>query len=520
MNRLFTLSKWLHKYAGLVLILFLAWMSASGVLMNHPDLIAGISVPKWLVPPQYPIENWNRSAMTQLLFSEWDPRLAYACGKQGVWKSTDGGRNFSRMAIGFPEALFYRKTAHLYLWEGPYPVLLAATNNGLYACDLPADQWRRLPFGEPGEEFKKIVRVGDSLVVFSESHAYRSPLPAKGLRFEKIPFSRSEPEPRVTLVRLFFDLHDGKVWGLPGKLLFDVAGIILFFLSISAFYAWYYPWKRRREKARSALKSSRPLRRLFKWFLKYHLKLGMWAAVILLIMGGTGLFMRPPLLAALAYGSIPASLYPGALPDNPWDQKIHNALYDPLDNRLVVQATDGMWSGPADFSGPFVPTALDVPIFVMGATVMEPAGESGYRIGSFNGIFEWQRSGHPPLDLLTGQPAGDVSAVRPAEMMITAYWETPDGRAFVNTHRQGIVPLGGGGEVPFGMPPALREGYRMPLWNYLFEIHNGRFFEDLVGKWYILLVPLGSLLFVLITLSGVFDWLYLNIFRKREPQRH
>lgn len=55
----------------------------------------------------------------------------------------------------------------------------------------------------------------------------------------------------------------------------------------------------------------------------------------------------------------------------------------------------------------------------------------------------------------------------------------------------------------------------MPLWNYLFEIHNGRFFKDLVGDWYLLIIPLGSLLFILITLSGVYDWLYLRVLRKR-----
>jgi len=51
----------------------------------------------------------------------------------------------------------------------------------------------------------------------------------------------------------------------------------------------------------------------------------------------------------------------------------------------------------------------------------------------------------------------------------------------------------------------------MPLWNWLFEIHNGRFFKDLIGEWYILIVPLGSLLFVLITLSGVYDWIHIRI---------
>ena len=44
--------------------------------------------------------------------------------------------------------------------------------------------------------------------------------------------------------------------------------------------------------------------------------------------------------------------------------------------------------------------------------------------------------------------------------------------------------------------------------DYVFEIHNGRFFKGILGEWYILLLPLGSLLLVFITMSGVIDWLY------------
>lgn len=31
------------------------------------------------------------------------------------------------------------------------------------------------------------------------------------------------------------------------------------------------------------------------------------------------------------------------------------------------------------------------------------------------------------------------------------------------------------------------------------------------GEWYILIVPLGALLFLLVTISGVYDWLYKRL---------
>ncbi|MEJ2544074.1 MAG: hypothetical protein P8Y99_08395, partial [Calditrichaceae bacterium] len=61
----------------------------------------------------------------------------------------------------------------------------------------------------------------------------------------------------------------------------------------------------------------------------------------------------------------------------------------------------------------------------------------------------------------------------------------------------------------FVMPKELNRDYRMSLWNFMFELHNGRIFKDWIGGFYILIAPLGSLLFVLIILSGVYDWLIL-----------
>ena len=58
----------------------------------------------------------------------------------------------------------------------------------------------------------------------------------------------------------------------------------------------------------------------------------------------------------------------------------------------------------------------------------------------------------------------------------------------------------------------------MPLWNYLFEIHNARFFKDVVGGLYILIIPLGSLLLLLITLSGIYDWIFLKVLRRTSKQ--
>lgn len=343
-------SKWLHKVLGLGLILFLIWMSLSGVLLNHPDLIAGVSVPRWLVPSQYHPHNWNRSGIISAVFPASEPGTAYLAGNLGVYRGRHGRVSAQPLRDGLPDSDYYRKTRQLFLLQTPAgETLLAATAGGLFRRALTDEAWEQVPLGAHREDVRKILRVADRLVVFTDSAAYVAPLGAHTLDFTRYEPERPSEAPRVSLVKLFFDLHDGKVWGLPGRLLFDAAGLVLCYLSLSAFYTWYYP---RRLAQRRRGRRSRPGRwqgRLFRFLHKYHLKLGIWSAGFLLVFGLTGFFMRPPMLMLLA-GDVPAAWYPGRLPANPWADKIHNALHDPEQATILIQASDGLWRGPADLT--------------------------------------------------------------------------------------------------------------------------------------------------------------------------
>lgn len=512
MQRIFKISKWLHKYIGLVLLLFIIWMSISGILMNHPNLISGISVPSWLLPPQYKIQNWNRSALTDLVFSSKNSNTAYLAGKQGIWKTVDAGQTFTPFTNGLPNSDYYNKTKDLLLLEESN-LLLAGTNGGLYACNLNDGIWQSIKLAEEKEQVVKILKIENQLVAVTPSGIFLSPIEGKNFHFKKAHLTRQESQERISLVKLFFDLHDGRIWGLPGKLIFDATGLIIIFLSLSAFYTWYFPWQRRRNK-NSVLLSNPKSRRLFKFMFKYHLKIGIWIFVVLLIISGTGLFMRPPLLVALAGGSIPASLYPGFREQNPWEEKIQNALYDAVEDKVILQCTDGFWVSK-NFHEPFAQSELPAPVFVMGATVFEPYGAGGYLVGSFNGIYHLERESQKVIDLLTNKEAKNVSPMKPGDYMVTGYFKTPDGKEFITNHEKGLVAINGAmAQSLLNMPEEMMTNPKFPLWNYLFEIHNGRFFQDITGKFYILILPIGSLLFILISVSGLYDWLFLNVLRK------
>jgi len=520
LKKIYRKSRWLHKYLGLILVLFLMWMSVSGIVLNHPEWVAGVSVPSWMVPPSYKTDNWNRSSLIGLRYLPDNPNLYYIYGKKGVWKTEDGGRTFEPLDNGFPKSRYYLKTNYLFLWTKENPFLLAATDGGLFKAHLKTERWQRIPLGDPSEKVKKILRVGKELIVFTESNVYRAPFPSENLKFEPLIVARNEPEQRVTLVKLFFDLHDGKVLGLAGKLWIDVMGIILFFLSFTGFYIWFNPWRwRKRQRRFNQIASIEKIKRV-RFLLKYHLKLGIYVAFFFLIMGATAFFMRPPFLAAIATGTIPAKYYPGKLSQNPWEEKIHTALYDSLRNRILISATDGLWQGKADFSEPFEKTNYRVPIFVMGPTYFETTDEQKYLIGSFSGLFLLDPDKNTSVDLISGTPVGEFSVIRPGKWMVTGYFTLPDGRQYITTHDSGLHALQNDEKnFTFRLPERMNSEYTLSLWNFMFELHNGRIFQDLIGSWYILIAPLGSLLFLIITLSGIFDWFCIKM-RKESKKKN
>jgi len=187
-----------------------------------------------------------------------------------------------------------------------------------------------------------------------------------------------------------------------------------------------------------------------------------------------------------------------------------------MNNQLLISAADGIWSGPLDGSASFKKIQPPVPIFVMGATVMECQSDGHYLLGSFNGLYEFDPKTNTAVDVFTQRAPTEISNVKPAGYMVTGVIATPNGQQYLATHEQGLLTLPDL-ESPslFSMPVDVSIQYRMPLWNYLFEIHNGRFFRGLLGEFYILLVPLGALSFILITLSGVLDWIFLYSIRKK-----
>lgn len=215
-------------------------------------------------------------------------------------------------------------------------------------------------------EIVDLVRADNRILVFTPFACFGLTMLEESPVLQRMPLKpQAAPASRVSLFRFLLKLHDGSVLGLPGKLFVDIIGLTLIFLSVSAIYIWYIPWRKKWFKKR------RVKPHFFRFFHKYHLKLGIYVAFFLGIIALTGMFVRPPLLIAIIRYSVPAALLNESRPVGEWQTRITRAIYSPEDDTLLLATRDGFFRGPADFSQSFEPAPIDVPVYGMGVNVLE-----------------------------------------------------------------------------------------------------------------------------------------------------
>ena len=505
-KKLYNKSNWYHKFIGLSIILPLIWMSISGILLNHKELIEDYTMPHWLVPPMYNINNFTRSSIID--FVKIDDKT-FIAGKKGIYLLDN--KKLISFSNGLRDEVILRKVWDLHYLKNKN-ILLAATEGGLYYLPIKENLltnmkqskesiWKKINI--TNSPIKKIVETDDELLIFTSSDFFLS---TKDLNFKKVTPKRDENN-HVTMIELFFHLHDGSAWGMVGKIIFDISGLIIIFLSISAFYIWFLP--RRLIKKKGNLKRKR---KVYRFFHKYHNKMGLYFIFTILLIAFTAIFMRPPLIVAITDIMVPDIFYPAPRFENPWDKRIENALYDKKRDKLLVQCSDGIWSSNPNLETPFTKEKFK-PYFIMGASYFEEVN-GDYIIGSFSGLYRYSPDSDKIFDMISKKYVKEVSRVRPSKKhMVTSYFKY-NNKEYITTHINGLMDIDGNKVTLFEQPKIMNE-IRLPLWNWMFELHNGRMFKMIIGKWYIILVPISSILFFLILISGLFDYLYTSRTKRR-----
>ncbi len=494
---LFKISKKTHKVLGLFIILFLIWSSVSGIILNHKELFASFTIPTSMVPDQYNHDNWNRGSMIDFLFLKDNPKTGFVGGKKGVFKTIDGGKSFKPFMKDYPKSLLFKKTNDLLLIENSQ-LLFAGNNRGLYFCNINDGEWKKLLLGKNNiTKVMKIIYSNNKLIIITDSNVFTTRINnTTNFEFTNLHINRSDNK-KINLIDYFRHIHSGNVWGLFGRLLFDILGLLIIFFSISAFYIWYFPKKK--NKTSKGKKS-------YGFFLKYHKLLGVFTAFFILIIAITAFFMRPPFVAIIANTKISSSFYPAFESPKPWTEKLHNAVYIEQSNKLIIETTEGFYEGHLKKEAIYKKIDIPLNVFVMGATVFEKLNND-FLIGSFNGLYKIKENGKT-INYINKKEPQFVSSIIPGKFMITGYFKTPENEEFITTHRKGVLYLNGkSAKDRFPMPIEISKNNSMSLWNYMFELHNGRIFKDIIGKLYILIIPLFSLLLFIVTISGVFDWI-------------
>jgi len=438
----------------------------------------------------YQYFNWNRFSFRDSLLLA-DGRM-YIAGKMGVFYSSGAGVPFQELNDGFPESLYLRDTNTLLGVEHNGQLrLFAGGRSGLYYRDHDSVEWRQIPL-QGSHGIVDLLNSGKKVLAFSAHGCFSAGVEEDEPLFRPLHLQLDTKGKNIPGYRLLFELHSGKLFGLPGRLLVDFSALILLFLSVSALYIWFVPWQKRRTG------NTGKRNRLYVPFYLYHLKFGIWIGCFLFILGGTGALVRPPLILLSSYWQIPFSWL---IQDIPEILKV--AL--PNDGSLVIATRDGWFRGKADLSEIFQPIYPPLPVFGMGATVVKPLQDNELLIGSFSGLYRWNPNRTFATDMM-GKRAEYTAQVRPGEMMVAGVLVADGVLAGYADYKKGLVEIDGKAIVDRPSPVGLVNN-RSSLYHFLFELHNGRLFRDLLGSFYILYVPLLGMGLMLIVCTGVIGWL-------------
>jgi hypothetical protein len=517
---LFRFTRFTHKYLGLIVLIYFLGMGISGIMLNHPSLLQKFSLPVGWLSESYQFRAWNRWSLRDAAFSKQQPEKIYVAGKEGVWMSRDAGQNFTPMSAGLPASHYLRDTNCLLLVENHNQTrLYAGTRDGLYYCSPDMIRWQSVQNPKLQKtEIIDLLKTDQEIFVFTKAGCFVASLstnpPVFRARELKTP---PDFKPRAPFFRFMLKLHDGSLFGLAGRLMADIVGLILIFLSLSALYLWYVPWRRRRRYV------YRRKYRNYKFFYRYHLKLGIYASLFLVLIALTGMFLRPPLLIAIVRLQTPKLLQPANPTAGNRLGRIHRAAWLKSNNKLYLATENGLFFGSPDGNKPFEAVKIRLPIHGMGATVFESLADNTLLIGSFSGLIKW----HPQTGEITNLSADRTTKPQSFGGAMVAAAVIDNGTPkFWCDYRRGLKLFPGeslsstgirADNLPssFTMPTKIYKKSRISLWHFLFEFHNGRIFRDLLGRYTWLIVPLGGLALLLTVISGTYDWLYRRAFSRQ-----
>lgn len=507
-----SLLKWLkklHKWPAIVISFVAILFASSGIVMNHRAFFSSIDISRNVLPKNYTYENWNLAAIRGNLNHE---DTCYVYGNIGVWKSEDRLKTYKDFNQGFPKGIDNRKIYSLIQFKDQ---LYAGTQMGLYARPLSesGSAWSKIDLPVQKERIADLEVKEDTILVLSRDYLLKS---SDGSVFETIQL----PEPinhqrKAGFFNTLWELHSGELFGLAGKLLVDLLGLVTIFLAVSGLIHFITPKIIRRKKRLNQAFGN--LLRTKQTNLKWHNAIGYIFVVFLLVNTFTGMHLRPPLLIPIANKKI--GIIPGTHMDspNPWFDKLRRLHWDEQNQQYLFSTSDGFFFADTSLSKKLQAASSQPPVSVMGCNVLESLGNNRYMVGSFSGLFLWNTQTGSVKDYFTGNEYyAPTGMAKPFGSKTVAGFVYNNGRAWWFDYEKGAIAIPTNElSQPYGeMPQSVLSASPMSLWNVSLEVHTGRIFENIVGAFYILFVPLAGICLILVLGSGFFLW--FMVYRKKK----
>ncbi len=492
--------KKLHRWPGVIISFLLLYYGVTGLFMNHREFFSNLDLNRNILPDDYTYRNWNNAALKGNLIINADSILVY--GNIGIWLTDSTFKEYTSFNNGFPKGTDNRKVFDIH--KTPNGELYAATLFGLYTYNKDKSCWHNLSVDAKIQRFVGIESIGDTIYALNRSLMFKGV--ARGIKTNLSKFELEAPDGYVNKVGLFqtiWQIHSGEIFGIPGKLFVDFLGIITIFLSGTGIIYFFFP--NLIKKRRKSGKNASFLIKTNKWSLKWHNRTGAWFFVFLIILFFTGIFLRPPLLISIAKAKVSPIKYSHMDQPNPWYDKLRDLYYDEVQKLFLLSTSEGMFYLNPNDTKP-VEFEIQPPVSVMGVNTLKAYKQGGFLIGSFSGLFLWHPSNPEIIDYaqgtlyknnLSGRPVGDYK--------ISGTITDTRGNQYMIDYDKGVIPLWHHKPFP-SMPNNVLEESKMSLWNVSLEIHTGRFFRNLLGDFYILIVPLSGICGIMVVLSGYLLW--------------
>ncbi len=485
----------LHKILSLIFTPILLFVAISGIGLNHADIIKNISVPIQSLPENYHFKQWNRGII-QVLVKD-DEGGVYAAGKNGLGYFFNGSYQHIDNPLAtntwqsFIYSLYYDRSTNQ---------LFVGSRDGLFRYQVSTKQWHY--YAQTREQhIVSILRSDDlqSIIAIANYKIFtvnKNEIKPLAVQLKQ----SSKPTP---FFRFVFALHSGELFGIAGILLMDLVALLLIYFCLSGLYYWLFP-KLVRTKLltrKQQIKGGRA----FRWFAKYHNFLGLLFAPLFIISAITAAIMRPPGLLLITSAYSPVDIISSHARKNiPY--KITKAAL--VENNFFLLTDNGVFSGNLTNSETMVCSQIDfsVPVHGMGATIFQQQHDGSILVGSFSGLFSWQKStnGYKKIELLA-----DTSDLLPV-----AAHQTNSGLVVFDYFKGKLFDQS---NAFASMPNSINNSTKMALWSFFFELHNLRIFEHYIGAFYLLLLLALSISLFTIVVSGTVQYLRKKSGYKKMP---